>query len=821
MEGRPEAEPREPYLGDPGRLAALARTGLLDSPAEPSFDQLARLAAKVLRTPVALVSLVDDRRQFFKSCYGLHEPWAGRRGTPLTHSFCQHVVASREPLVIDDARLDPMVKDNLAVTEIGVIAYLGIPLVVEGEVIGSFCAIDSRPRAWTPQDVEMLGDLAVAVVTEIKLRAQLERAARQRAEAEEERRKTHVTLSSIGDAVIATDAGGLVTFLNPVAEALSGWLEADARGRPVGEVFRIVNAATRLPVADPVAAVLATGSPAELEDQTVLIASDGREWPIEDSAAPIPAPDGSVAGCVLVFRDVSARRSQGIELEDTRKRLESMLSVGHIGTWEYDLASGIVTADANLARIYGVDTPGPMAGPIALYFDIIHPDDHAAIMAAVQEAIDSTDHYEAEYRLVMPDRSTRWVVARGRVERDASGKAVKLPGVVVDITDQKRAEAERQRLVDQLRDADARKDEFLAMLAHELRNPLGVISSGVQLAAAEEKPGVLAELREVIQHQVGHITHLIEDLLDVSRIAQGKVELKRRTVDLAAVVGRAMAAVRPLADEKRHELIASLPDRPVRFVADPTRAEQILGNLLTNAAKYSPPGGSIRLSAGVEDGQVVFRVRDLGDGIPADMLPKIFNLFTQVDATADRSRGGLGIGLTLVKNLAEMHGGTVAAASEGRGKGSEFTVRIPVGEPEPEREPGPRPEARPTQARRGDGLVLIVDDNADTVRLTARMLRLRGYRVEIAHDGNEGIELARLHRPDAILLDIGLPGRNGYEVAEQLRREDCGKDACLIAVSGYGEVKARERSREAGFDHHLTKPVDFDELHALLAAPPA
>ena len=372
---------------------------------------------------------------------------------------------------------------------------------------------------------------------------------------------------------------------------------------------------------------------------------------------------------------------------------------------------------------------------------------------------------------------------------------------------------ENARLYEELRDNDRRKDEFLAMLAHELRNPLGAISSGMQLVQQTQKPEMLSQLRGMIQDQVKHLTRLIDDLLDVSRITQGKIALQKKTVELSEIVRRATGLAKQQIEEKHHKLTIKLPAEPVHFVADATRVEQILNNLLTNAAKYSDEARAILLWASVDTGQIVIRVIDEGFGIAPEMLPRVFGLFTQVDATIDRARGGLGIGLTLVKSLVEMHGGGVEAKSEGKGKGSEFIVRLPIGQPQPAQADVDPKQPIPST---GTGRVLVVDDNLQTARLTARMLKNAGFTVETAYDGLEGVDLAREFEPEIILLDLGLPGLNGYEVAQTLRGDSCCKDSLLIAISGYGEEKARERSKTSGFNHHLTKPLDFEQLMSII-----
>jgi PAS domain S-box-containing protein len=366
----------------------------------------------------------------------------------------------------------------------------------------------------------------------------------------------------------------------------------------------------------------------------------------------------------------------------------------------------------------------------------------------------------------------------------------------------------------ELRDNDRRKDEFLAMLAHELRNPLSAISNAVRLARKTQAEDELEWSKEVIERQAGKLARLMDDLLDVSRITRGKIQLKKEPLGARRVLQAAIDAVRPLIDARGHELTVSTGPGTLRLEADPMRLEQILINLLTNAAKYTESGGHIWASAERRDSAVVFTVRDDGIGIPPESLPTMFELFAQGERSIARSEGGLGIGLTLVRKLAEMHGGSVSAQSEGPGEGSTFTVRLPAAEEESRAEAVPPPEVE-RGARRSR--ILVVDDNADAARGIARLLKLLGHEVVTAEDGPSGMEAARTLRPDVILLDIGLPGMSGYEVASRLRREECGKDVLIIAISGYGQEEDRRRSREAGFDYHLVKPIDHDALVTLLS----
>ncbi|WP_435008958.1 hybrid sensor histidine kinase/response regulator [Tundrisphaera lichenicola] len=1140
------------------------------------------------------------------------------------------------------------------------------------------------------------------------------------------REQLRITLDSIGDAVIVTDASGRVSSMNPVAEALTGWSSGQAIGQPVEVVFDIVSEVTGDKVDSPVGRVLREGVIVGLANHTSLIARDGTRRPIEDSGSPIRS-GGEIIGVVLIFRDVTERRRQERELEDrerqfrtlaesvpqlvwmaepdghifwynrrwydytgttpeqmegwgwtsvhdpaelprvierwgasiatgepldmvfplrdrhgvfrpfltrvepvrdeqgrvtrwfgtntdvteakraeeevreARSRLESTLAAGEIGTWEYDLVNDVVRADRNLARIYGVTPEGSMEGPVDLYMEIIHPDDRRRVLETVAQAIETGQVYEAEYRLVMPDRSIRWVVARGRVEKDESGRATRLPGVVVDITAQrlaeererrlaeaaaeanakfraffdqgaifaaildlngviietnrlawagcgfareqvidrpfwegpwwtpsaglperiraaslqaaggrifreelpyfvadggeriadviilpikdesgrvmflaptgtditdrkraeqalqesegrfrqvadtmpqivwvtrpdgfheyynrrwyeyigctpeeclghgwnaplhpddrqrsidrwshslrtgdpyeieyrfrskegkyrwflgralpvrddsgtivkwfgtctdiedfKRAEADRQkfvtlaensldfigicdlqgipfyinraglemvglggieearratlgdfffpedqpwiqdqfipevlkeghgevevrfrnfrtgearwmaykvltladadgrisslatvsqdvtdrrRLEDDLRtlaadlsEADRRKDEFLATLAHELRNPMAPIRNSLRIMRlAGEDRATVEESRSLIERQVKHMVRLIDDLMDVSRITRDKLELRREMVDLASIIRNAVDTSLPLVEASRHALTLTLPEEPILLDADLTRLSQVFANLLNNAAKYTEPGGEIALIAERQGGEAVVSVIDNGVGIPAEMLPRVFEMFTQVDRTLERSQGGLGIGLMLVRTLVEMHGGSVDVQSEGQGLGCRFVVRLPIVESVPRSrevpEAGPE-SADPPTARR----VLVVDDNRDSARTLVRLLKLMGHQASIAYDGGEALTVADRERPEVILLDIGLPVINGYEVARTIRDRPWGRDVAIVALTGWGQEGDRRRSKEAGIDRHLVKPVDPDALEGL------
>jgi signal transduction histidine kinase/DNA-binding response OmpR family regulator len=373
------------------------------------------------------------------------------------------------------------------------------------------------------------------------------------------------------------------------------------------------------------------------------------------------------------------------------------------------------------------------------------------------------------------------------------------------------------RLYKEVETADRQKNEFLSMLAHELRNPLAPIQYAAEvLRLRGPEQAELRWAREVIDRQVKHLVRLVDDLLDVSRITRGKIRLQPQPLDLAEVVAHAVEAGRPAVEAAQHRLEVAVPSDPVWVNGDAARLTQVLTNLLNNAAKYTDPGGRITLTLAREGGEAVLRVRDSGVGIPADMLSKVFDLFTQVDRSLDRSQGGLGIGLTLVHRLVQMHGGTVEAHSDGPGTGSEFVARLPA-LPGPPGGPDPGDGARDRPPARAPS-VLLVEDNRDGAESLASLLRMAGHQVRVTHDGPTAVEAAAEASPDVVVLDIGLPGFDGYEVARRLRDLPNTRGAVLVAMTGYGGEDDYRRSREAGFDHHLVKPVEFGALRRVLAA---
>ena len=495
---------------------------------------------------------------------------------------------------------------------------------------------------------------------------------------------------------------------------------------------------------------------------------------------------------------------------ESERRLRLALRAGHTGVWDWDLATNRLTWSEESYVIHAM-RPGSFEGTIESFKQLVHEADRERVFENLNAAIDRGEIYTCEFRIVRPDGSVRWVTNLGVVQFDAAGQPASMTGTITDVTERKCAE-------EALKHADRRKDEFLATLAHELRNPLAPIRTGLHVLKLPRDPAVAVRTREMMERQLFHMVRLIDDLLDVSRITSGKVTLRKEQVLLRTVAETAVEASRPVIEASGHALKLALPEEPVWLAADPTRLAQVMTNLLTNAAKYTPEGGCIELSASREGGEVIVRVTDTGLGIPPGMLAEVFEMFTQVNRTLERSQGGLGIGLALVKRLVEFHGGTITAESQGLGQGSTFTVRLPLVEacagPTGERSTAETPSVQPPMSGRR---VLVVDDNVDGAESLANMLQIGGHETRTAHSGPAALDAARPFNPEVVFLDIGLPGMNGYEVAKRLRAEPTLGGAVLVALTGWGSDDDKRRSREAGFDFHLTKPVELTAIERILA----
>ena len=501
-------------------------------------------------------------------------------------------------------------------------------------------------------------------------------------------------------------------------------------------------------------------------------------------------------------------------LEQTGQRLQIALATAGIGIWVMDLDTGATGLDDRCLSIFGVLRGTPFA--YATFLELVHPDDRARVDAAVHHAVNGKDSgkCDLDYRITGRDGGgERWIRSTAQLFVDGSN-GVRLIGTVQDVTIARTGEADLRAAKELAESANHAKDEFLAMLGHELRNPLAPMLTAVELLRVRLGEAGARE-RDVIQRQVRNLAQLVDDMLDVAQIRKGKMAIAKESIYARQVVAKALELVTPMLEERRHRLEVEIEPPSLVIVGDERRLVQAVTNLLTNAVKYTDPGGSIRVAVGDDGTEIVLRVSDTGRGMSADFLPRAFDLFVQGDRTPDRSEGGLGLGLPIVRSIVERHGGFVSATSAGADQGSEFVIRLPSATADT-----PLPAVRPMFAGDGAGSaqpkVLIIDDNQDAAESLHALLTDYGFSCASALDGPSGLQAVASFAPDAVLLDLGLPGVDGYEVARQIRSRPGGESHMLIAVTGYGEQRDYEQSAQAGFDAHMVKPVDPDQLLAVL-----
>jgi PAS domain S-box-containing protein len=746
-------------------------------------------------------------------------------------------------------------------------------------------------------------------------------------ELEQQREWIQVTLSSIGDAVITTDSRGCVTFLNPIAETLTGWASAEATGQPLSAVFKIINEITRAPIEHPVDRVLRDGRIVGLANHTALVSRRGVVTAIEDSAAPIRDPSGAVIGAVMVFHDVSARRLAESALNESELRFRTIFNQAAVGMAVMDLDGRFLQVNRKFTEVLGYTSAELQQ---RTFLQLAHPDDLAAAQASLARlATEKATDAVLEARCLRKDGIVIWSLSTITMLREVSGRPRRLIGIVEDITSRKLAEeaqarlvaviassddsiismtlegvvlswnrgaelmygyapgemigrttailipdnrldeepailrrirageriehfetirrrkdgalldvsiavspiedtrgaivgaskitrdiTERKRTEAALLETDRRKDEFLATLAHELRNPLAPIRQAAMLSRAEG--ATEAQKRwshDVISRQVHHMSLLLDDLLDVSRITRGTLELRLEMASLQDIVDAAVETARPSIDAKRHSFSVVLPDGPLQMLVDPLRMAQILSNLLTNAAKYTDPAGQIELRADCGEEQVTFVVADSGIGIAPQAMSSVFEMFSQVKSAQDRSEGGLGIGLALAKGLVELHGGNIEAQSAGIGRGSQFTIRLPRRVQAIKSASGTAHGGHaPVPARR----ILVADDNRDAAQSLAMLLELEGHELRVAYDGHGAMAAFADFAPEVALLDIGMPGLSGYEVARRVRQREGGGAVTLIALTGWGQERDKALALAAGFNHHFTKPIEPERINEIL-----
>ncbi|MEP7117033.1 MAG: PAS domain S-box protein [Acidobacteriota bacterium] len=614
-----------------------------------------------------------------------------------------------------------------------------------------------------------------------------------------EAKRLRIVLQSIGDAVIVSDAHGQIVTVNPEGERLTGWTSAEAKGQLVTAVFNVIDEDTRQPTDNPAVKAVREHTTVRLAHRTLLVARDGTQRPVDDVATPLQGDDGVVTGSVLVFRDTSERRRAA----EATAHLAAIVESSDDAVLSKTLDGRILTWNAGAEEMFGYSA----AQAVGRSVHLVLPDDVREREADRLAHVARGEHVESFETARLASSGERLDVSLTLSPiRNEAGVTIAASSIARDIRRQKQLEQT-------LRDADRRKDEFLAVLAHELRNPLAPIWNSVatmRLAGSDQ--AVVRQATAVIDRQSRHMARLLDDLLDVSRITRDKLDLRRAPVTLQAVVDLALETTMPLLDAAGQTLSRSMPPEPVPLDADIMRLAQVFSNLLSNASKYSARGSIVRLTVSRSGSDAVVTVTDDGIGIAPDALSNIFEMFSQAPQPVALAPGGLGIGLALVRGLVGMHGGRVSAASEGAGHGSTFEVRLPIAPAAMAPAVTDAPRLAGSTARR----ILIADDNQDGADSLAILMRAHGHDVLAAYDGAAAVRGVRAFRPEIVLLDLGMPVVSGFEAARQIRAIPEGRDVMLVAVTGWGQKQDRDRTREAGFDLHLVKPVDTDGLLQLL-----
>ncbi|MDB5387211.1 MAG: hypothetical protein JWM11_2857, partial [Planctomycetaceae bacterium] len=617
---------------------------------------------------------------------------------------------------------------------------------------------------------------------------------RKRAEAHArvQEQRTKAILESISDAFFSVDQNWQFVYVNRKAEELLNCKRDDLLGKNLWEEFA------------PTVGTVFEHAYRKAMTENVTVTFEAF-YPPHDRWYDVHAYPSS-EGLSVYFRDSSQRRQSEAALRESEQKLRLLADTIPQLAWMAHPDGHIFWYNQRWYEYTGT-TFDQMAG---WGWQSVHePSVLPEVLERWTGAVATGEPFEMVFPLKGADDQFRPFLTRVNPLRE-EGRLLYWFGTNTDISEIKKME-------EALRDTDRRKDEFLATLAHELRNPLAPIRNSLQiLKMPRVDSATVHQTRDMMERQVNHLVRLVDDLLDVSRVMRGKIDLRKEPVELATIVARAVETVQPLIEFQGHQLEVSLSSESLLLDADPIRLVQVVSNLLTNAAKYTESNGHIRLTAERENGRAVLKIRDNGIGIAADMLPHVFELFVQVDYAATRSQGGLGIGLTLVKNLVQMHDGTVEARSAGLGEGCEFEIRLPLA-PGQHRSPSEaaiteEPEETPFSGHR----LLVVDDNRDAAVSLATLLRLLGHRVRVVHDGPSALATATSYFPDMIFLDIGMPGMDGYEVARRIREQPGLKAVVLTALTGWGQLEDRRRTTEAGFDHHLVKPLEPKSLEILL-----
>ena len=772
----------------------------------PALEAIVTATCEIHGTERGLISLLDPTagQLDVAAARGFERSELDSAGRAMLGPWPDASLLRAEPrIVVEDVETDPHVGDDAraAARAIGARAIHSIPVVTrQGDMVGVLSVLFREPRRPTPLETQ-LADLCARTV------AQSIEADRSHRSLRISERRYRELVEDLPAAVYVCDADGRILLWNRAAEVLWGRTPQVGVDRFNGAHRLLTPDGAPLPLdRSPMAEALRTGRTPGGVDLAIERPDGTRSYVV---AHPKPERDdtGAIVGALSILIDVTETRVSEIALRESEEKFHDLADNISQLAWMADEKGSIFWYNQRWFDYTGTTFEQLQGWG---WTRCHHPDHVDRVVERIQRSWDTGEAWEDTFPLRSRDGAYRWFLSRARPIRGKDGQIVRWFGTNTDVTELREVQAALARAKEEAELANRSKDEFLAMLGHELRNPLAPILTALELAGLRGEDTLRD--RGVIERQVAHLVRLVDDLLDVSRITRGRIELRRDVVELAEVVTRAIEMCGPLIDEKRHRLEMAIARDGLTVHGDRVRLAQVVANLLTNAAKYTDPSGTIRVSAARMGDQVVLRVRDTGIGLAPETLPRVFELFSQEYQALDRAKGGLGLGLAIVRSLVGLHGGTVEAHSDGPGTGSEFVVRLPWYSPEAQARPAPVTLPRAPAAIRA----LVVDDNTDAAELLAEVLCAMGHHAESAHDGPSALRMATALRPDVALLDIGLPVMDGYELARRLRTVPELSEVRLIAVTGYGQDSDRRRTSEAGFHGHLTKPVSVDALARLI-----
>ena len=696
-------------------------------------------------------------------------------------------------------------------------AVICVPLHKQGRLTAAMAVHQDRVRTWLPEEIELVS-LVVARSWEALERARVTRTL------QESEARYRAMVEASPDCVTLMAADGKLLQINAAGLLM---IEAETEGAVLGSsIYELIAPAHRAAF-ERLNERVCRGERGTLALELVG-KRGGRRW-MELSVVPLSLTEDAQRAHLAIARDMTARMEAESALEQSRARLDYAVELSGVGFWYCDLPFDELTWDERVKAHFFFAPDARIT--IDDFYARLHPEDRDSTRDEIERSMETRVPYDVVYRTQCPlTHEVKWIRALGGATYDSAGQPCRFDGVTLDVSALHRAHErlaelleseqekgrERAQLVSRLQEQERRKDEFLATLAHELRNPLAALRFGLELLDRSHGADVSARAYATMERQLTHLVRMVDDLLEASRITLGKVALQIERLDFRVALQSAIETARPLIDANGQALEVRVPDQALPIDGDPTRLSQVLANLLNNAAKYTPSGGRIEVHVTVDGRELQAAVIDNGTGIPTDMLEKVFEMFTQIERSVKHARGGLGLGLTLVRKLVELHGGSVVASSAGPGQGSVFTLRLPLAEGVAA--PQPVALAHTERARSAALRVLVVDDNEDAAECLASLLDLEGHRTHLAHSGPDAVTSARAFTPDVILLDIGLPGFDGYEVARRLHQELGERVPRLVAVTGFGADSDRRRSHEAGFDAHLVKPISTALLMKELAA---